>query len=296
MQFGSGNQTFEVVDNWAKRPKMWPFVEVADVDVDKDDNVYVFSRGPRPVMIFDKDGNFLDWWGDSQFTNPHGITVAPDGNVWCVDTRDHTVKRFTKEGKLLLTLGTRHFHAVKMGGEPFNQPTHVAIASTGNIYISDGYGNARVHVFSPEGKLLFGWGEPGTGPGQFVLVHNVAIDERDRVYVCDRGNNRVQVFNLEGQFITEWPGLHHPTALIFGPNHLAYVAELDHRLSIWDRETGKKITGWGDEGESREAGLFISPHGTTVDSRGVIYVGEVAETTRGVDRGFRAVQKFVPVI
>ncbi len=290
---GSGKLTYEVVDYWAKIPNWGHIYPATDVAVDKDDNVYVFNRTEHPVMVFDKDGKYLDWWGDHQFVNPHGISVAPDGTVYCVDNMQHTVKRFTKEGKLLLTIGTPNQNSTRLGGAPFNGVTHVAFASTGNIYVSDGYGNARVHVFAPDGKFLFGWGEPGKGQGQFELSHNVAIDDMDRVYVCDRGNNRIQVFNLEGQYITEWACSHRPCATYFGPNGLAYVAELDHTLSIWDRHTGKRIGGWGDEGKSTDAGGLMSPHGTVLDSRGVVYVAEGA--AGNVDRGGRAVQKFVPV-
>lgn len=102
------------------------------------------------------------------------------------------------------------------------------------------------------------------------------------------------MFDLQGKYITEWAGLHRPCATKSGPNDIAFVSELDHRLSIWDRETGQRVGGWGDEKESNDAGLFIGSHGDTIASRSMIYVGEVAETIRGMDRGFRSVQKFVP--
>jgi DNA-binding beta-propeller fold protein YncE len=291
--FGHTGHTYEVVENWARRPSKWPFIEVSDTAVDAEDNVFVLNRGPHPVHVYDKDGIFLDYWGHDQFTEPHGITVAPDGTIWCADSFDHAVKHFTREGRLLQTLGTRYQNEPELSGRPFNQPTAIAIARTGNIYISDGYRNAAIHVFSPEGKYVRSWGKPGTGPGEFRIVHSVHIDRRDQVYVADRLNNRVQVFDLDGNYLREYADLHWPNYAVVGNDDLLYVAELQHRLSVWTLD-GKLITRWGDDGESMDAGKFLGPHGITVDSRGVIYLSDVAESYRGVDRGIRAVQKFIP--
>lgn len=292
MAFGQGLYTYEVVDNWAKRPRGWPFVEVADVATDAQDNVFVLSRSPHPVMIFDRDGSFLDWWGGDLFIIPHSITIAPDGSVWCSDTGDHTLKHFTPDGRLLRVLGTRFLHAPEMSGQPFNRPTHLAVAKNGDLYISDGYGNARIHVYSADGTLRFSWGEPGKGSGEFRQPHSVTFDKHDRVYVCDRMNDRIQIFTLQGQFVTEWRGLHGPKDLTIDQNNIVYVAEIEHRVSIWSLE-GKLLARWGDEGKSQEAGLFIAPHGIAVDSAGTVYVGEVAESHDKIDRGSRSVQKFV---
>ena len=265
MAFGSGQYNYEVVDNWAKRPSKWPFVEVADVTVDAQDNVFVFTRSEHPVMIFDKDGDFLDWWGGDHFTifgargaGPHGIMVAPDGTVYCADTGDHTIKRFTAEGRLLQTLGTRFLNAPQNSGTPFNRPTHVVVASTWDLYISDGYGNCAVHVFSEDGKYLRSWGEPGDQSGQFGLPHSICIDREDRVYVSDRPNSRIQIFNLEGGFITQWTDVSRPNKLNVGNDDVVYIAELDHRVSLWTRD-GTLLTRWGQEGESLEAGGLIAP-------------------------------------
>jgi DNA-binding beta-propeller fold protein YncE len=300
MSFGTGKYQYEVVDNWAKRPVKWPFVEVADVAVDKDDNVFVFNRSDHPIMIFDKDGDYLDWWGADHFVSisargagPHGITIAADNTVYLTDTGDHTIKQFTADGKLLMTLGTRFHNAPPFSGEPFNRPTHVAVSTTGELYVSDGYGNARVHVFSGDGKHLRSWGERGDQPGQFNLPHSIWIDNRDQVYVSDRANNRIQVFNLAGEFISQNTEVHHPNDLMIR-NDIVYICELDHRMSLWDLE-GNLQSIWGEDGESQEAGGLIAPHGSAVDSRGVIYIGDVAESYKGIDRGSRAVQKFVPI-
>ena len=304
--FGAGSHRYRVVDNWARRPRGWTMTDVAGVAVDAADRVFVFTRSPRPVQVYDRDGYFLDWWGDDVATTAHGISIDGEGNVWLADTGDHTVRKFTPEGRPLLSLGTPHQCAPRMGGEPFNQPTRVAVAANGDLYVSDGYGNARVHVFAPDGEYRFGWGSPGDGPGQFLNPHAVAIGPGGRVYVCDRSNRRVQVFAPDGAYEEEWTGLHLPDDLAFGPDGCAYVAELQHRVSVWS-PAGERLAGWGDEGctcpeqppippcpaERQEAGLVIGPHGIAVDSQGSVYVGDLAETYRGIDRGSRALQKFV---
>lgn len=304
--FGNGKHRYRVIDNWARRPRGWAFGEVAGVAVDAEDRVFVFTRGPRPVQIYDREGYFLDWWGDDVTTTAHGITIDPQGNVWLADTGDHTVRKFTPEGKPLLSLGTPLQPAQRMSGEPFNQPTRVAIAPNGDLYISDGYGNARIHVFSPDGEYRFGWGSPGDGPSQFSNPHAITIGPDERVYVCDRSNRRIQIFNLDGSYVDEWSGVHLPDDLAFGPDGAAYVAELLHRISIWS-PAGERLAVWGEEGctcpdspppipicpaERQEAGMVVGPHGLAVDSQGSIYVGDLAETYRGIDRGSRALQKF----
>jgi DNA-binding beta-propeller fold protein YncE len=321
-----GRDTYEVVDGFFKRPKGLTFVEVADVSVDADDNVYVFCRGRRPMMVFDRDGNFLDAWGElgeGYFTFPHGLSVGTDGFLYTTDSRDHSVRKWTKDGRLLMTLGSPHQNAPAFGGLPFNRPTHATVASNGDVYVSDGYGNARIHCFSPTGELKFSWGSPGHGPGEFNTVHSVFIDhgDDDRIYAADRYNNRVQIFTHDGEFIGEWGDLRLPQSVRQGPDGLFYVAELAHRVSVL-RSDGSVVARWGDDVIVDEAevggvelalpdapsrspmitgrvhndpgpGLFCAPHGIAVDSAGSFYVADTAESWIGLDRGDRAVQKFV---
>ena len=334
--FGSGNYRYQVVDNFFKRPRKWPFVEATDVAVDKDDNVYVLNRGPyAAVMIFDKRGNFLDAWGKTgglgtqggpDFADPHGITVGPDGDIYTADTNLHIVRRWTKEGKLLLTIGRANRNAVEQGGQPFNRPTHLAVASNGDFYASDGYGNSHIHVFDPEGRHKLSWGGLGDGPGQFDTIHSVFVDhsDGDKVYAADRYNSRVQVFTSQGEFLAEWTGLILANSVRKGPDGNFVVAELHHSISVVSGE-GEILARWGDdvselEMDDTQSGLgylgdpliptrdpnirgkvlkepgpgrFVAPHGIAVDSEGSIYVAEVCESWSRIDRGGRACQKFV---
>ncbi|NIM44588.1 MAG: hypothetical protein GTN80_02625 [Nitrososphaeria archaeon] len=180
--------------------------------------------------------------------------------------------------------------SIKRGGPPFNRPTGVALSSTGEIYVSDGYGNARIHKFSQDGKLLFSWGEPGPAPGQFRLPHSIRIDKQDRVWVTDRENSRIQIFSDKGEFLTQWTDVIRPTD-VFVDDEIVYVSELCKRISVFTTE-GKLLARWGNENHDVNDPLFVAPHVIAIDSRGDLYVGEVAMTHSKIDRGSRTIQKF----
>lgn len=295
MKYSIGPQTYELDRGWGKLPQGYEFHQVAGVAVDRNDNVYVFNRSSHQLMVFDRDGNFLRAW-DQKFSNPHGIRIGPDGNIYLVDRDAHVVHKYSPDQKLLLTLGTRNQpsdtgytaqeRVVKRAAGPFNLPTNVAVNRRGEIFVSDGYGNARVHKYNSTGTLLASWGLPGSAnPGDFNLPHGIGIDNDGRVLVCDRENHRVQLFDQEGEFLTMWTGFRQPCDLTIGPDGTVYVAELQHRVSILDKN-GKVLARWGGE-KSHEPGQFVAPHCVAVDSRGSVYVGEVLEGKR--------LQKFVRV-
>ena len=225
---GSGDYTYEPVDNWAQLPPGWSFKEIGGVGVDSKDNVYVFNRGEHPMIVFDRDGRFLRAWGEGLFPRAHGVHVAPDDTLWLTDDGDHTVRQCTPEGKVLLMLGTSGKPAPYMSGEPFHRCTHTAMAPNGDIYVSDGYGNARVHRYSPDGRLLLSWGGSGTDPGEFNIAHNITCDADGWVYVADRENHRVQVFDGNGKYETQWNNLHRPCGIFMpsGKCPICYVGEL----------------------------------------------------------------------
>ena len=154
---GDGDFKYEVSGkNWGNLPDGWVYKEATAVAVNSKDQVYVFNRGTHPMIIFDRSGDVDSYWGDGVFANPHGVTIGPDDEVYCIDNGDSTVRKFTPDGKLLLTLGTPHKPSTKMSGEPFNRPAHLAIDKrTGELYVADGYSNARVHKYTPDGQYLF---------------------------------------------------------------------------------------------------------------------------------------------
>jgi hypothetical protein len=292
VELGTAEYTYEVAEGWGKLPDGWSFKEAAAVGVDSKDNVYVFNRGEHPVIIFDREGNFLSSWGEGIFPRAHGVTMGPDDTIFLTDDGDHTMRHCTLDGKVLMTLGISGKPAPFMSGDPFNRCTHLAIdPSNGDFFISDGYGNARVHKYSPDGKLLLSWGESGTGPGQFNIAHNIATDKDGWVYVADRENQRMQVFDRNGKFETQWINMAKPCGLFIdqsselvyvgelgvaiGPNSQAYG--LGPRVSIMDTK-GNTLARLGDGPEGINPGQFTAPHGVCVDSHGDIYVGEVSWT------------------
>lgn len=290
---GDGEYQYEEVIDWAKLPDGWSFHEVVDIAVDQQDRVYVFNRGEHPLIIFEADGQFVDSWGEGLFTRPHGITLGPDGTLFCVDDDGHWMGQFTLDGQLLQTIGTRDQGAPSQSGQPFNRPTKVGFdPKTGELYISDGYGNARVHKYSAAGQHLFSWGAYGTDPGQFNLPHSVCTDKAGLVYVADRENHRVQIFDDQGTYLTQWNNMHRPCGLHI-EDDLVYIGQLPTQLdvnadypnlgscvSIHDL-TGQRLARLGHPLPGEGPGQFTAPHGLVVDSRGDIYVGEVSWTAYG---------------
>ena len=170
---------YEPVPGWPAIPHPMSFGEATSVAVDRQDRVYVFNRGHNPMMIFDRDGKFVDTWGAGQFQRAHGVYVAPDGNLFLVDDLDHVVKKTTTAGEVLMILGTPGQSAAWQQGGIFNRPTDAWVSPvSGDLFVSDGYGNSRVHRFEPDGGHVLSWGEPGSDPGQFSLPHHLDRFER----------------------------------------------------------------------------------------------------------------------
>ena len=309
VKLGSGRFTYQVDADWEKLPAGYSWSDAAAVATDSKDNVYVFNRGDHPMIVFDSEGNFLSSWGEGVFNRAHGITLGPDDTLYCTDDGDHTVRQCTLDGKVLMTIGVPGQVAAAYSGEPFNRCTHVAIdPNSGELYVSDGYGNARVHKFSSDGKHLFSWGAPGMEPGEFNIVHNIATDKDGYVYVADRESHRVQIFNAKGEYQTQWNNVHRPCAIYISKDQLVYVGELgaagpvneNHpnigpRVSVMTTK-GERLAALG-HGFGGEVGQMMAPHGICLDSKDSIYLGEVAYTNlrnQGKDpEGVRSFQKFV---
>ncbi len=292
---GKGQHRYQVLESWGEPPPGVTYRDAAAVCVDSKDNVYAFTRGVHPVIVFDRNGKFLRSWGqDIGFTNAHGASIGPDDLLYLTDDFGHVVRKCTPEGKVLMTIGTPKVPAPAFSGDPFNRCTHTALSPRGDIYVSDGYQNARVHKYSPDGKPLLSWGEPGTDPGQFNLVHNIACDDEGWVYVADRENHRVQVFDGNGKYQAQWNNLARPCGLYVarGKSPLAFIGELGPetaatltrgvpnlgpRVSVVSAQ-GEILAHLGTQPIGEAPGQFIAPHGIAVDSRGDIYVAEVANT------------------
>ena len=316
MLAGPDGRSYRALPEWAHLPPGWSYADVAGVAVDGRDRVYALNRGQsplgpeHPIVVFEPDGTFVRAFGDGLFTFAHGITVADDGTVYVADAGDHTVRAFDSAGALTMTLGEVHrpsatdyrdgdYRTIRRGAGPFNRPTRVAIGPDGDLFVSDGYGNARVHRFAPDGTLRASWGVPGDGPGQFNLVHSIWAHTDGRLYVCDRENSRVQIFEPDGTFVGAWTDVVRPQDLCIDRDGVAYVTELGERagltsfmprplgqdrlarISLLDLD-GRVLARWGTE-DPCAPGSFFSPHGIAVDSRGDVYVGEVVYSAGGKD-------------
>jgi sugar lactone lactonase YvrE len=272
---GQEKHTYEVDKEWGRREGGVPAFGVSQgVSGDSQDRVYVFVRAPRAeVLVLDRDGRLLSSWGYGQFQHPHGIWISPKDELYLTDRDAHVVSKWTLDGKLLRSWGTPGKPGAP--GKPFNMPTKAVEAPDGEVYVSDGYGQCRVHRFDKQGNLVDSWGEKGEGPGQFVLPHDVLVDtsgngQRDRVLVCDRTNRRIQIFDRAGGFVGEWRDLRSPQQ-VFIRDGAIYTAD-GGQITIRTLD-GELIVAmpYQTAAPRKENG----PHSLWVDSRGDIYVGEV---------------------
>ncbi len=272
---------YEPDPDWPHLPEGRYLGEASAVTTDSDGNVYVFHRGQDPIMVFDQNGRFLRSWGEGVFGSAHGLRVGPEGNLWAADVGSHTVVKMDRTGRVRMVLGRR--------GQPgetdyqFNRPTDIAVAPNGNVYVSDGYGNSRVVKFSKDGKFLMSWGARGVGEGEFNLPHAVALDSEGRVYVADRENFRIQIFDSDGRFLKQWTHLGSPFGLEITDNGFLFMADgYNDRVLKMDLD-GRIVGSIGKHG--RVPGRFDVAHHLAVGPAGDLYVAEIV-TWR--------VQRFVP--
>jgi peptidylamidoglycolate lyase len=257
-------------------PAGWKFGRVSAVTADSRGEVYVFHRGDKadPVVVFDAKGKYLRSWGRGMFGNEHAIRADAEDNIWVTDNGDHQVIQFDRHGNVLRTLGVKG----KAGtdSQTFNRPTDIAFTRTGEFYVSDGYGNSRVVKFSKEGKYLLDWGKFGTGPGEFNTPHSVAVDSKGRVYVSDRENNRIQIFDANGEFLKMWTHLGATQNLYITPKDEMWI--ITHRNNIenltYDTLAGRIMRIDLDTG--RILGSMESPgHWIHVTPQNEIFIGSL---------------------
>ncbi|MBI2929369.1 MAG: hypothetical protein HYY24_27200 [Verrucomicrobia bacterium] len=292
------SDSHRVVHGWPSLPEGHFLGQVSGLGIDSHDDVLVFQRGRRiwlrpeqvtsdpladscVLWLSGKTGKLLASWGDNFFVLPHGLTVGRDDSVWLTDVGRHQVFKFNLDGKLLLTLGEDR--APGDDKTHFNKPTDIVVAPDGSLYVSDGYVNSRVVKFSPEGKFQLQWGSKGVKPGEFEVPHGIALDAQGRVYVADRSNARVQVFDGAGKFLAEWKGAHlgRPWAVTVAPDGTVFVVDggdlrdsgTDHAKVIQLTTDGKVLGFFGTFGQYD--GQLTWPHDVAVARDGSVYVGDV---------------------
>jgi hypothetical protein len=313
---GSGSHKYELIEDWEKLPEGYEHPDVVSACTDSNGRVYMLTRSDHPVMVFERDGTFVKSWGEGRFTmRVHGMFMTPEDELYIVDDRGTNVGQYTLDGELVRWIGPHdgvpsdtgydgeNFlgKTVTHGGPPYNRPTNVIQDNGGDLFVSDGYGNSRVHHFDKHGELLKSWGEPGTGPGEFQLVHDLAMHPDGRLFVADSTNDRIQIFNRDGEFLEEWLDVQRPRGLYIDADGLVYVGELvwragsvtdrrgkveneePSRLSVYDPD-GKLILRHSNP-DATAPGAFVAPHGIWTDRFGDIYIAEVTQTI-GVRPGF----------
>jgi peptidylamidoglycolate lyase len=297
---------YTVVHGWPQLPDGFVLGQVSGVAVDSHNHVFIFHRAENSwaadkthpiasptVLCFDgASGKLLFSWGQNRFIEPHGLRIDRDDNVWLTDRALQQVFKFSHDGKLLLTIGTER--APGVDATHFNLPADISFAADGSIYVADGYGNNRIAKFSPDGKFLLDWGRKGIGPSEFDLPHSVAVDHQGLVYVADRNNARIQVFDGNGKFLKMWKSeeLGRPWSVTVGPDNLLYAVDGgDLKPNPPDRGqllkldlNGKILAKWSRFGNYD--GQIYWGHDLAVGKDGAVYVGDVYHGMR--------VQKFIP--
>jgi sugar lactone lactonase YvrE len=269
---------YQLVENWAQLPQGMRWGVMSAVDVDSHGTIYAFKRSEpgqkagemsSMVMVIDSSGKFLRSWGEHTFSSAHGLRVLGDGFIWITDKTGEQVFKFSPDGELLMTLGKKGVAGDNNSTDALNGPSDVVIAKNGDIFVSDGEStNTRVVKFSKDGKFIKYWGTKGSGPGELDLPHNIAIDSEERLYVADRTNKRIQVFDQDGKYLDQMTQFGAPAAIFITKDDLLYVVAgaPENRLTIGTKD-GKVL--------DRIEGLN-APHWVTVDSSGAVYVAEVA--------------------
>jgi DNA-binding beta-propeller fold protein YncE len=292
---------FKVQPAWPSLPSQANFMETAGVAVDSSDHVYVFHRGPMPVMKFDAQGSFIRGWGDGLFDRPHSMRVDRDGFLWTVDDGSHTVLKMDAQGRVRMVLGRFRTtsDAKSAMSEPtisadlrglrdegvvrFNRPTDVAFGPGGDIFVADGYGNSRVVKFDKNGKFVKTWGKRGAAEGDFNTPHSIAVDRTGRVWVADRENYRIQVFDGDGRFLAQFKGMGSPWGLALAPDNHMMMADGYNCRVVKLTMDGKVVGAFGEHG--KQPGQFHYCHQLAVDSKGNVYTAEILNWRP---------QKFVP--
>jgi sugar lactone lactonase YvrE len=272
---------YNVDPNWPVLPAGWTFEETPGVAVDAREQVFVFHRGPHSIIEFDTAGKMLRTWGDGVFVRPHALKFDREGNLWAADDQGHIVVKMDAAGRVRMVLGRKNNKGET--SDLFNRPTDIAFAANGDFYVSDGYGNSRVVKFSKEGRYITAWGKKGAGEGEFNLPHGIAVDKRGRVYVGDRENFRMQVFDADGKFLAQWKHVGSPWGVVIAEDESIYMCDGHNNRILKLNLQGEILGVLGSPG--RLPGELDYSHHLALGPSRSIYVAEI--------KNWR-VQKFVP--
>lgn len=266
-------RTYEQVSDWAKLPTGTSWQDMMAIDIDSKGDIYVLQRTPFQVMVFNAKGEFLRSWKTGELPRVHGLRIDAQDNLWITDRKLHQVFKYTRDGKLLMELGTKGVAGDNDSKVALNGPADVVVGPNGDIFVADGEStNTRVVKFSKDGTFLKSWGTKGSGPGQLLIPHSIAMDARGRLLVANRGNKRIEIFDQEGAYIDQITGPATPYGLFAGRDGILYVADGTKApgiggMMVLDMRSKKVLT--------HVTGL-TGAHMVTVDRKGAIYIAEVS--------------------
>jgi DNA-binding beta-propeller fold protein YncE len=262
---------FRVVSDFFHAPADQVAGESSAVALNSKGHIFLFQRTKPMLSEYDAQGTYLRSLGEGVFTHPHGLRIDPEDNLWTTDDGSHLVLKLSPEGRVLMVLGRKGVAAES--DWLFNQPTDVAFAKNGDIYVADGYGNSRVVKFDRTGKFLKAWGKYGSGPGEFNLPHTIAVDRQGNVYVGDRENMRIQIFDAEGTFLRQWTGIGYPYGLFITPDQHVWMVDGGYDRIVELDQAGKILGAYGEPGHA--PGQFAWGHFLAVAPDHTIYVADV---------------------
>ena len=263
-------RTYEEVVDWAQLPAGTTWQDMMAVDIDSRGDIYALQRTPFQVMVFDSKGKFLRSWDTGKLPRVHGLRVDREDNVWITDRILHQVLKYTRDGKLLMEIGTKGVAGDNESQTSLNGPADMAIGPNGNVFVADGEGpNTRIVKYAKDGKLLKMWGTKGSGPGQLLIPHGIFMDTRGRLFVANRGNKRIEIFDQEGKLLDQITNAATPYGLFITRDGIIYVADGtdgSEGLTVLNTRNKKVL--------AHISGLKGS-HMLTVDRKGAIYVAQV---------------------
>ena len=286
---------YRPIENWAQLPSGVQWGAVISVDVEGKDNLWVFHRNSPPILKFDPSGKLVKSFGEGLFVNPHGMTVDREGNLWVTDAQSRDGKgmqvfKLNPEGTVLMTLGKAG--VAGEGPDRFNGPTDVVIAANGDIFVSDGHvanSNGRIVKFSKDGTFIKAWGKRGSGPGDMDTPHSLAMDSRGRIFVADRGNSRIQIFDQEGRFLDQWKQFGRPSGVFVDKNDMLYAVDSQSNAAQNPGFKRGLTIGSARDGKVTAFVPFVEPEpdkntnagmeGISADSKGNVFVGETTSQT-----------------
>lgn len=252
----------------------------SSVAVTKQGHLLVFNRGPFPLLEFDGNGAFVRSMGEGRYVRPHGFRLDPQGNIWTTDVNGHTVTKMNPQGDVLLTMGVKGQAGEwneAANSRLLNEPTDLAFGAAGELFVLQGHGRGepRVLKFDKSGKLAKSWGGQGTGPGQFDTSHSIIVDAKGLVYVADRQNRRVQIFDMDGKYLKEWKFAGLPCGLFIGPQQQMYMVSGFSGQILKLDASGKAIAATGQPG--KQLGEFGEAHYMTMGPQGEIWVADTVK-------------------